>query len=297
MNRCKGCGETLQYDNPNKIGYAVKGSDICKRCFDLTHYNKNVELNNYIDNDKLLENINKKRVFTIFLCDILSLSNETFKIYDSINNDKVFVLTKVDILPKNIKYESIIRNIENSFGIKPLIFSYKSAMLKNNLLSLIEKHRNVLITGIVSSGKSTLINTLFDENITVSHFRNTTLDFIEINKDGLTIIDSPGFDTKVVTQRSKNLLKEKIVNLKKGFEVLIDNVSLYSDEDVNICIFMPNLTVKTYKNKDSYKMVKINNNTDLVFDNFFIYFKKGATIYLNNDSFNLRESIIGKKYE
>ena len=297
MNRCKGCGETLQYDNPNKIGYAVKGSDICKRCFDLTHYNKNVELNNYIDNDKLLENINKKRVFTIFLCDILSLSNETFKIYDSINNDKVFVLTKVDILPKNIKYESIIRNIENSFGIKPLIFSYKSAMLKNNLLSLIEKHRNVLITGIVSSGKSTLINTLFDENITVSHFRNTTLDFIEINKDGLTIIDSPGFDTKVVTQRSKNLLKEKIVNLKKGFEVLIDNVSLYSDEDVNICIFMPNLTVKTYKNKDSYKMVKINNNTDLVFDNFFIYFKKGVTIYLNNDSFNLRESIIGKKYE
>lgn len=297
MNRCKGCGETLQYDNPNKIGYAVKGSDICKRCFDLTHYNKNVELNNYIDNDKLLENINKKRVFTIFLCDILSLSNETFKIYDSINNDKVFVLTKVDILPKNIKYESIIRNIENSFGIKPLIFSYKSAMLKNNLLSLIEKHRNVLITGIVSSGKSTLINTLFDENITVSHFRNTTLDFIEINKDGLTIIDSPGFDTKVVTQRSKNLLKEKIVNLKKGFEVLIDNVSLYSDEDINICIFMPNLTVKTYKNKDSYKMVKINNNTDLVFDNFFIYFKKGVTIYLNNDSFNLRESIIGKKYE
>lgn len=297
MNRCKGCGETLQYDNPNKIGYAVKGSDICKRCFDLTHYNKNVELNNYIDNDKLLENINKKRVFTIFLCDILSLSNETFKIYDSIKNDKVFVLTKVDILPKNIKYESIIRNIENSFGIKPLIFSYKSAMLKNNLLSLIEKHRNVLITGIVSSGKSTLINTLFDENITVSHFRNTTLDFIEINKDGLTIIDSPGFDTKVVTQRSKNLLKEKIVNLKKGFEVLIDNVSLYSDEDINICIFMPNLTVKTYKNKDSYKMVKINNNTDLVFDNFFIYFKKGVTIYLNNDSFNLRESIIGKKYE
>lgn len=297
MNRCKGCGETLQYDDPNKMGYAVKGNDICKRCFDLTHYNKNVELNNYIDNDKLLENINKKKVFTIFLCDILSLSNETFKIYDSIKNDKVFVLTKVDILPKNIKYESIIRNIENSFGIKPLIFSYKNTKLKNNLFSLIEKHKKVLITGIVSSGKSTLINTLFDENITVSHFRNTTLDFIEINKDGLTIIDSPGFDTKVVTERSKNLLKEKIVNLKKGFEVSIDNVSLYSDENINICIFMPNLTVKTYKNKDSYKMVKINNNTDLVFDNFFIYFKKGATIYLNNDNFNLRESIIGKKYE
>ena len=297
MNKCIGCGETLQDEDINKIGYAVKGSDICKRCFDLTHYNKNIELNNYIDNNKLLENINKKKIFTIFLCDILSLSNETIKIYENIQNDKVFVLTKVDILPKNIKYESIIRNIENSFKIKPLIFSYKNTKLKNNLFSLIEKHKKVLITGIVSSGKSTLINTLFDENITVSHYRNTTLDFIEINKDNLTIIDSPGFDTKVITERSKNILKEKIINLKKGFELTIDNISLYSDDDINICIFMPNLMVKTYKNKDKYKMVKINNNTDLVFDNFFIYFKKGATIYLNNDSFNLRESIIGKKYE
>ena len=297
MNKCIGCGKTLQYEDINKIGYAVKCSDICKRCFDLTHYNKNIELNNYIDNNKLLENINKKKIFTIFLCDILSLSNETIKIYENIQNDKVFVLTKVDILPKNIKYESIIRNIENSFKIKPLIFSYKNTKLKNNLFSLIEKHKKVLITGIVSSGKSTLINTLFDENITVSHYRNTTLDFIEINKDNLTIIDSPGFDTKVITERSKNVLKEKIINLKKGFELTIDNISLYSDDDINICIFMPNLMVKTYKNKDKYKMVKINNNTDLVFDNFFIYFKKGATIYLNNDSFNLRESIIGKKYE
>lgn len=297
MNKCIGCGKALQYEDINKIGYAVKGSDICKRCFDLTHYNKNIELNNYIDNNKLLENINKKKIFTIFLCDILSLSNETIRIYENIQNDKVFVLTKVDILPKNIKYESIIRNIENSFKIKPLIFSYKNTKLKNNLFSLIEKHKKVLITGIVSSGKSTLINTLFDENITVSHYRNTTLDFIEINKDNLTIIDSPGFDTKVITERSKNILKEKIINLKKGFELTIDNISLYSDDDINICIFMPNLTVKTYKNKDKYKMVKINNNTDLVFDNFFIYFKKGATIYLNNDSFNLRESIIGKKYE
>ena len=297
MNKCIGCGKALQYEDINKIGYAVKGSDICKRCFDLTHYNKNIELNNYIDNNKLLEKINKKKIFTIFLCDILSLSNETIRIYENIQNDKVFVLTKVDILPKNIKYESIIRNIENSFKIKPLIFSYKNTKLKNNLFSLIEKHKKVLITGIVSSGKSTLINTLFDENITVSHYRNTTLDFIEINKDNLTIIDSPGFDTKVITERSKNILKEKIINLKKGFELTIDNISLYSDDDINICIFMPNLTVKTYKNKDKYKMVKINNNTDLVFDNFFIYFKKGATIYLNNDSFNLRESIIGKKYE
>ena len=207
MNKCIGCGKTLQYEDINKIGYAVKGSDICKRCFDLTHYNKNIELNNYIDNNKLLENINKKKIFTIFLCDILSLSNETIKIYENIQNDKVFVLTKVDILPKNIKYESIIRNIENSFKIKPLIFSYKNTKLKNNLFSLIEKHKKVLITGIVSSGKSTLINTLFDENITVSHYRNTTLDFIEINKDNF----------------SNSIMRDLIDNCLPKFEDIVIN--------------------------------------------------------------------------
>ena len=49
MNKCIGCGETLQYEDINKIGYAVKGSDICKRCFDLTHYNKNIELRNKVE--------------------------------------------------------------------------------------------------------------------------------------------------------------------------------------------------------------------------------------------------------
>ena len=200
-------------------------------------------------------------------------------------------------MPYKIKDEKLISYFKNYNIFKDIIVISAN---KNYNLDLLYSKINkplVYVVGNTNAGKSTLINTLFDENITVSHYRNTTLDFIEINKDNLTIIDSPGFDTKVITERSKNILKEKIINLKKGFELTIDNISLYSDEDINICIFMPNLMVKTYKNKDKYKMLKINNNTDLVFDNFFIYFKKGAIIYLNNDSFNLRESIIGKKYE
>ena len=292
MNKCKGCGEILQYTDEKKIGYAVKGSNICKRCFDLTHYNKNVELNDIIDNNKLLKSINEKNIFTIFLCDALSLSNETIDIYNKITNDKTFVLTKVDIFPKNIKYEKVIKNIKNNYNINPLIFSYKNLKLKNNLLSLIEKHKKVLITGIVSSGKSTLINTLFNENITVSHYKNTTLDFIEINKENITIIDSPGFYTKVVTKKNKNILKQKTVTLKKGFELNIDGTSFYSEKDINLCIFMTNSIVKTYKNKEKYKPLKVEDNIDLVFDDYFIYFKKGAIIYINSDNYNLRRSII-----
>ena len=47
MNKCIGCGKTLQYEDINKIVYEVNGSDICKRYFDLTNYNNNIELNNY----------------------------------------------------------------------------------------------------------------------------------------------------------------------------------------------------------------------------------------------------------
>ena len=59
MNKCIGCGETLQYEDINKIGYAVKGSDICKRCFDLTHYNKNIELKKKLE--EKFELLNKEK--------------------------------------------------------------------------------------------------------------------------------------------------------------------------------------------------------------------------------------------
>lgn len=297
MSKCIGCGAILQNENKNEKGYVVNDNSLlCKRCFDLKNYNKNAYFESSFDNDLLLKNINKKGLFTIFLCDIISLNDKVIDIYNNIKNNKIFVLTKVDIIPKNIRYEKIIKSIKKNYNIDAYLFSIKNKKLINSLLNIINEKKNVIISGITSSGKSTLINTLFNQNITASHFKNTTLDFIMIKHDDLIIFDSPGFDTKIITSKIKNTLKEKIVNLKKGYEVNINGIRLYSEKDINFVIFMPSdikVSTKKITFNDGKKEI-IKDNSDLVFDTFFIYFKKEANIFINNENYLIRKSVVGK---
>ena len=297
MSKCIGCGAILQNENENEKGYVVStNSLLCKRCFDLKNYNKNADFESNFDNDLLLKNINKKGLFTIFLCDIISLNDKVIDIYNNIKNDKIFVLTKVDIIPKNIKYEKLIKSLKNNYNIDTYLFSIKNKKLINSLLNIINEKKNVIISGITSSGKSTLINTLFNQNITASHYKNTTLDFIMIKHDDLIIFDSPGFDTKIITSKIKNTLKEKIINLKKGYEVNINGIRFYSENDINFVIFMPSVikvsTKKITLNDGNKQLIK--DNSDLVFDTFFIYFKKEANIFINNKNYLIRKSVVGK---
>lgn len=297
MSKCIGCGAILQNKNENEKGYVVStNSLLCKRCFDLKNYNKNTDFESNFDNDLLLKNINKKGLFTIFLCDIISLNDKVIDIYNNIKNAKIFVLTKVDIIPKNIKYEKIIKSLKNNYNIDTYLFSIKNKKLINSLLNIINEKKNVIISGITSSGKSTLINTLFNQNITASHYKNTTLDFIMIKHDDLIIFDSPGFDTKIITSKIKNTLKEKIINLKKGYEVNINGIRFYSENDINFVIFMPSVikvsTQKITLNDGNKEVIK--DNSDLVFDTFFIYFKKEVNIFINNKNYLIRKSVVGK---
>ena len=297
MSKCIGCGAILQNENENEKGYVVStNSLLCKRCFDLKNYNKNADFESNFDNDLLLKNINKKGLFTIFLCDIISLNDKVIDIYNNIKNAKIFVLTKVDIIPKNIKYEKIIKSLKNNYNIDTYLFSIKNKKLINSLLNIINEKKNVIISGITSSGKSTLINTLFNQNITASHYKNTTLDFIMIKHDDLIIFDSPGFDTKIITSKIKNTLKEKIINLKKGYEVNINGIRFYSENDINFVIFMPSVikvsTKKITLNDGNKQLIK--DNSDLVFDTFFIYFKKETNIFINNKNYLIRKSVVGK---
>ena len=117
-----------------------------------------------------------------------------------------------------------------------------------------------------------------------------------IKHDDLIIFDSPGFDTKIITLKIKNTLKEKIINLKKGYEVNINGIRFYSENDINFVIFMPSVikvsTKKITLNDGNKQLIK--DNSDLVFDTFFIYFKKEANIFINNKNYLIRKSVVGK---
>ena len=92
MSKCIGCGAILQNENENEKGYVVStNSLLCKRCFDLKNYNKNTDFESNFDNDLLLKNINKKGLFTIFLCDIISLNDKVAELQPIVDkyNDKM----------------------------------------------------------------------------------------------------------------------------------------------------------------------------------------------------------------
>ena len=74
MTKCKGCGITLQNKDKNGLGYVEDiNSDICRRCFRLSHYGeyKTVSLDNS-DYKKIIKSIPDDSL-VVYICDILSL--------------------------------------------------------------------------------------------------------------------------------------------------------------------------------------------------------------------------------
>ena len=97
----------------------------------------------------------------MFLIDFLNLYDEVINTYKAINNKKILVITKSDLIPKNIKKDTLIKKIKTIYKIDEdiIITSSKTKENINVLKEIIIKNKNVLICGFTNSGKSSLINT------------------------------------------------------------------------------------------------------------------------------------------
>ena len=300
MSKCKGCGITLQNNDINGLGYTPKLTNkLCERCFKITNYNYHESISKALDNDKICSNINQKKAFTFFLCDILSLNDKIIDIFKRINNPKILVITKMDFIPKNIDIAKMKQRIINNYNLSDLLFvSIKNSYGKEDILEYVNIYQKVIFAGPTSSGKSSLINFLFNFELTVSNHKNTTQEFINLNYEGKTIIDAPGFTYDNFKEiKVSGLLTPKTLILKKDYELCIDDLVISSSKDINITIYLPkNILYKTRKCKEKIKYnIKIDNNSDVVIKNIgFIYFKDMTSIYVSNDTFiNTRLSIVG----
>ena len=121
MNKCIGCGIKLQNIDQEKLGYIRNlENKYCERCFKTIHYNEEKKVIN-LNNDKIIEKINKLGHFTIFITDLVSINNKLIDIYKKINNEKILVINKCDIIPDNLKLEHVEENIKKSFNINDKI--------------------------------------------------------------------------------------------------------------------------------------------------------------------------------
>ena len=304
--KCVGCGITLQDKDELKPGYTKElGMDFCMRCFKLRNYNELINNGVNIDNKDLLNRINMKNNFVLFLVDYLSIYEEVINIYKGIKCKKMLIITKSDLIYKNIIKDDLIANIRDIYNIKEDILFVSSANRYNidKLNSVIEKNKNVVVTGFTNAGKSSLINALMGSKITVSNKSNTTQDFIKIKEDYYTIYDAPGFISKNILPNiySKNELVPFVYQMDPKYFLRFNNVELYFKESSNITMYLNKQLIAKLKVKDDIKTdILVPSNSDLVIKGIgFIRFKSASFIgiNLNPDYYEIRPTIIGGNHE
>ena len=313
MNKCIGCGISLQTLNKEELGFTTDiESEFCERCFRLKNYGeyKEVILNNK-DYKQIINTIPKNSLI-VYIADLLSLDLSRMPQ----NKNTLLVLTKYDILPKSTNENKIITKLKKKYPdiIDIIIIS----SMKNynidalyNTLNKYYKNNDIYLIGNTNSGKSTLLNKLIknyskdkQQNITVSMYPSTTLDKVEVKINNLKIIDTPGLidegnytnildakELKKITPKKE--MKPRSCQVVGKGSMLIDSFARidYETKEANSFVIYTANTVEskfislnnnTYKDLTSYKY-SLSNNKDIVLPGLgFIKFTKpiDITIYV-----------------
>ena len=275
MNKCIGCGVTLQTEEKDKLGYTTNiEKKLCERCFRIRNYGEYKTVTKSNDEFiKILKNINNIKDLVILVVDIFNLNKNLDVIKENIKNDILLVLTKRDILPKSTHDEKLLEYIEkyNLNIIDKIVISSSKNYNFDTLYELINKYKkskNVYVVGYTNAGKSTMINKLIynysdnTDEITTSILPSTTLNEINIKiNDDLNIIDTPGvlinnnFYNILNGKELKKIIPKKEIKplsyqAKEKQYILIDKYAYLETENMNIVLFMSNtLNIKRiYKN-------------------------------------------------
>lgn len=290
---CGGCGILLQSDDKDALGYVPQQSlektdDIlCKRCFQMRHYNKNVVVN--IEDDEFLQmiaSIRNKKGLIVHLIDLFDVNGTLLSNLPRLigNNPVILVGNKVDLLPKSTNLNKLkhwLFHLAKEKGIRVIDVFFISAKTGQYFPSLTErletesKGADIYVVGVTNVGKSSFINQIIkqatgiEEAITTSYFPGTTLGFIEVPiGDNHALIDTPGImnkeqmahyisdkDLKFITPTKE--VKARNYQLNSGQTLFIGGLARFDfikgDKQPFVCYFSNNISIHRTKleNADS----------------------------------------------
>ncbi len=323
MNKCLGCGTLIQSEFPEALGYSPKkDAKYCERCFRVKNYSEAKLVSLPKDKNEIINEINKKANFCLFITDVLNITKEVVETFKNINVPKVLVINKVDTFSKSLRKESVRNHLENYYGVndKIIFASATKGIGINEIKNIVSENNYTYLVGFTNSGKSSLINRLRKEfgsrdEITTSIIPNTTIDFLKIKLDTNTIIDSPGFtyDSSIYNNSDLALIKKNNIKnninpltyqIKENDRILIeDMIQIDSTNKNSFTFYMSNnLKVKKiykdYLEELSSKTYEITSDKDLIIKGLgFINIKKPTTLKIfikDHNLIEIRDSIIGK---
>ena len=223
MTTCKGCGVHLQYENKLLPGYTPKKeSEYCQRCFRLIHYDDlTVSMRKGIDPDEVMKHISEMDALVLWVVDLFDFEAGMIPGINRHLSGKDIILAagKRDLLPETLSDEKAARFVfsrlkEQGITIQELILTsaYQQEGL-DEIKDAIKRYgrgRPVVVMGRANAGKSTLLNRLLGSNaLTMSRYPGTTLDFNQMEADGVTWIDTPGIeiDSSILMETDEKDLK------------------------------------------------------------------------------------------
>ncbi|VWL85412.1 GTPase [Oceanivirga miroungae] len=328
IRKCVGCGEILQSDDENKLGYIpyeklLHASDaICKRCFRLKNYNelpdeKDEKKNYLIELKEIINTVDL--VMPIF--DVIDLeSSMTTEILDLIEGKNIIaILNKVDLLPKSMPMTDIsswFKEIINGENVFPLDICMVSSKKSFGIKGIIKKIYNlsnkkdikVLVLGVSNVGKSSVLNKLLGkEKLTVSKFSGTTKkatkNLVKFKEKNIYFYDTAGLipDGRLSELLPKNKADKLVFakeirntkfNIKKDQILMFSNLMyMKSNENIELDIFVSPKVKLHLTNMDKYK--------DLIdrVDLFNILDKEELDTYFDNNEFVEENIVLEKGYD
>lgn len=292
---CDGCGVLLQTDSEEELGFIPASAldrehVLCKRCFQLRHYNKNVTVDlSSEDFLKMISSIHDKDGIVVHLIDVFDVDGTLLKnLQRIVGNKKVFLaVNKIDVLPKSTNLKKLSDWLYTRIKDEPLqvedifFISSKTGYGVNDLAMALQSARNekdIYVVGVTNVGKSTFINQLIQRStylkdaITTSYFPGTTLDFIRIALDRTSaMIDTPGIvneqqiahyvskdDLKVIVPRKEVKARNYQLHDKQtlffGGLARLDFVK--GDRDTFVCYFSNELPIHRTKLSNADNLYK-----------------------------------------
>lgn len=290
-NKCSGCGAKLQCVDEAKIGfidsnilYSEQEDILCKRCYNLIHYNKDINVS--VNDRVFFKNASKISKDGGLVCYVIDMFDFEATYLNNIrelfpNNRILVILNKYDLFLKSTKASKIKNYALNRFkkdNIKITDCILMSANNRSDIDRLIKaiyrsidtkiKSKNIYFFGLTNVGKSTILKEILKtqgvkNNVTVSNLVNTTLDFIKIPMDnGGFICDTPGvindmeftYYLKKDTLNyvlSKKFIKPNVYQLNEGQTLFINgfcSINYLEGEKNSFVLYFSNL-LKIHRTK------------------------------------------------